>query len=117
MSSRLLRWSAPLLVAALAAIGLLGTSRAEPVPADGGGAPGAEIVRSATPLAVRAVRPAMGDHLRAPARPVAVLAVAAAAGLAALRSRLAPVVPVPAVATGRVGTSPLRRRGPPRRAR
>jgi hypothetical protein len=117
MSSRLLRWSAPLLVVALAAVGVLGASRAEPVPADADGAPGAEILRSATPLAVRAVRPAAGDHLRAPARPVAVLAVAAAAALVALRSRPAPLVPVPVPATGRIGASPLRRRGPPRRAR
>jgi hypothetical protein len=117
MSSRLLRWSAPVLVVALAAIGPLGASRAEAVPADGDGGSGAEIVRSAAPVAVRAVRPAVGDHLRAPARPLAVLAVAAAAALAALRSRPTPLAPVPVAATGRIGTSPLRRRGPPRRAR
>jgi hypothetical protein len=46
-----------------------------------------------------------------------VLAVAAAAALVALRSRPAPLVPVLVPATGRIGASPLRRRGPPRRAR
>ena len=57
--------------------------------------------------------PAAGDHLRAPARPLAVLAVAAAAALAALRSRPAPLVPVPVPATGRIGASPA---PPPRPA-
>ena len=117
MSPRLLRWSAPLPVVALAALGLLGASRAEPVPAAGDGGPGAEIVWSATPVAVHAVRQAAGDRLRSPARALAVPAVAVAVALAALRSRPAPFVPVPVAASVHVRSSPLRRRGPPRRAR
>jgi hypothetical protein len=115
MSSRLPRLVVPLLAVALAALGLLAAGRgAASAP---GGHAGAEVVWSGAGAPVHAVREGSADQPRSPARVLAVVAVVAAAVLGGLRSRPVPLLPVPAPGGGPPGASPLRRRGPPRRAR
>ena len=109
MSPRQLHPTVPLLVAALAVLGLVGMARPGPAPAAPGGE--AEIAWSAPAAGVIAIREA------ASARPLAIPAAAAAAWLAALRSRHLRPAPLPAAPAGRRTLTPLRRRGPPRRAR
>jgi hypothetical protein len=119
MSPRLPRLVVPLLVVALAALGLLAASRigAPAAPAGEGGAD-PEVVWSGAAAAVHAVREGSADQLRSPARTLAVVAVVVAAALlAGLRSRSASPAPVPARGGAPPGAGPLRRRGPPRRAR
>ncbi|HZM30402.1 MAG TPA: hypothetical protein VFB77_07930 [Acidimicrobiales bacterium] len=116
MSARLPRLVVPSLVVALAALGLLGAGRGGAAPAGEAGT-GAEVVWSDAGAAVHGVREGSADQLRSPARVLAVVAAVAAAVLAGLGSRPVPLLPGPAPGGGPRGASPLRRRGPPRRAR
>jgi hypothetical protein len=117
MSSRLPRLVVPLLVVALAALGLLAAGRGAASAPGGHAGTGAEVVWSGAGAPVHAVREGSADQPRSPARVLAVVAVVAAAVLGGLRSRPVPLLPVPAPGGGPPGASPLRRRGPPRRAR
>jgi hypothetical protein len=117
MSSRLPRLVVPLLVVALAALGLLAAGRGAASAPGGHAGTGAEVVWSGAGAPVHAVREGSADQPRSPARVLAVVAVVAAAVLGGRRSRPVPLLPVPAPGGGPPGASPLRRRGPPRRAR
>jgi hypothetical protein len=118
MSSRLPRLVVPVLVVALAALGLLAAGRGGGAPAPAGeGGTDAEVVWSGAGITLHAVREGSADRLRSPARTLAVVAVVAAALLVGRRSRPTSLAPVPASGGVSPGAGPLRRRGPPRRAR